>query len=188
MSGPNPGDFFTTATTGKWYDRFFAWAIRFFTATKVPAKRSWRTLWRNHVWVYPTVNHAGIFLGYGEIAEAVKKLKIGSIAEYPDASWSKIPLTAGQRAKIIEFADNQVGKGYNWLGLLGVGLAQERFGTHLKELTRSWWVKQLSDGKSWFCSQFVDAAYAYAGVQLFNDGRETGLVSPADLFNVPNGH
>ena len=34
------------------------------------------------------------------------------------------------------------------------------------------------------CSQLVDEAYARAGVQLFDDGRLPGDVTPADLYGL----
>lgn len=194
MPNPRPGDFFTTPTTGKWYHKIFAWLIRWFTARKVPAKRSWRTLWRSYRWDYPKVNHAGLFIGptdefpEGAVIEAVGRVRISSVNDYPEAFWSKIELEDEWRTDIVNFAHYQVGKFYNWLGLVAVGLAQERFGRHLKDLSHDWWVKKLSDGKKWFCSQLVDAAFNWSHVQLFVDGRPTGLVSPRDLYDLPGGH
>lgn len=188
MSEPQLGDYFTSATIGTWRQVIPGWIIRWTTATKVPAKRSWRTLWRDHKWSYSKVNHTGIYVGNGKIIEAIGRVRIDPVSFHPNAIWSHFPLTDAQRHAIAQFSFDQVGKSYNWAGLVAVGLAQERFGRHLKGLARQWWVKKLENDGQWFCSQLTDASYAAGGVQLFNDERPNGLVSPQDLYDLPDGH
>jgi hypothetical protein len=38
------------------------------------------------------------------------------------------------------------------------------------------------------CSQLVDLAYKKAGIHLFNDGRESGDVTPGDLADLITRH
>jgi len=62
----------------------------------------------------------------------------------------EVEQTPEQTAKIIEFLEAQVGKPYNYSGIV-------RF------ITRS----DLDPRDSWFCSELVFAAFQYAGINLF---------------------
>jgi uncharacterized protein YycO len=66
----------------------------------------------------------------------------------------------------IHFADAQLGKGYDWRGLLGF-----KFG-------RNW----QSSGK-WYCSELAAAVAKAGGVELVR--RELLGVSPRDLWVLP---
>lgn len=170
---PQPGDFFATATAGRWYDRFFAWAIRFFTARRV-----------NGGWVNAKVNHAGLLVAPGVIVEAIGKVRYGTPDEYPTADWStgRLPAaltpTPEQRKAIISAAHDMVGSGYNWLDLLAIGLAQDRMDDIVT--SKTWWARRLNSRKSVICSELVARAYTSAGIDLI-PGRIAGLVSPEDL-------
>lgn len=182
---PQVGDIAVVATAGKWYDRAFAWLIKWFTAKKVPAKRSWKTLWRSYRWEKSSVNHAFGYFGDGTIIEAATKVRKTALSVYPDAQWITLPASLtpndAQRAQIAAFWESKVGTWYNFLDLFAIAIAQKRFGNHIKRLSANWWVKRLSNGKNFICSQLMDAGYMAANIQLFNDERPTGLVSPEDL-------
>lgn len=170
---PQPGDFFCTSTSGRWYDRFFAFVIKWFTARRIQAR-----------WVNATVNHAGILVAPGVIVEAVGKVRYGSPDEYPDADWStgRLPAaltpTPQQRRTIISAAHDMVGSSYNWLDLLAEALAHDRMDDAVTSNT--WWARRLNSWKSVVCSEAVARAYLVAGIDL-TPGRIPALVSPEDL-------
>lgn len=60
---------------------------------------------------------------------------------------------------------------YLSLALLGVGIKPKRLRRY------------IASSKRVICSQLVDLAFQKARVQLFDDGRESGDVTPGDLFN-----
>lgn len=177
MSNPQPGDFFVTATSGNLLDKFFAWCIRFGTES--------------------TVNHAGIYIGNGQIVEAVRSVVRGTESEYPNAVWSNgmapkylyivpkwnysVTLTEDQRQAIVSAAQSYVGRPYGYLDILAIGLAQKRFGSSVSRVSKWWWVKRIEKSKALICSQLVVEAYRAAGVDLA-PGVPAGLVSPGDLL------
>src|SRR6185503_20411993 len=170
---PSPGDIAVTATAGNLFNRIAAATISWFTAEKVDGK-----------WVKSSVNHAFGYKGDGKIIEADQKDKESDISEYPNDVWITLPpeLTPNdeQRAAIVEFWESKIGKKYNWIDLLAIGLAQKRFGNSLHRLSKTWWVKRLSKDNRYICSQLMDAGYENVGIHLFTDGRPEGLVSPQD--------
>lgn len=190
---PQIGDIAVVGTAGKWYDHAFSWLIRWFTAKKVPAKRSWRTLWRNYRWEKSSVNHAFGYIGDGMIVEAATRVRKSALSKYKNAQWITLPAqltpNEAQRASIAQFWESKVGDWYNFLDLFAIAIAQKRFGDNIKRVSRFWWVKRLSNGSSFICSQLMDAGYQSVGIQLFTDGRPTGLVSPEDLKELDvNAH
>lgn len=137
------------------------------------------------------VNHAFVYVGMGEIVEMEPGgIQLSYASKYPDAIWStgKIPLTATQRETIAHFERARARKGvkYSFLGLAVIALAQRRFGSIVT--SRDFLARAVSDDGQEFCSQEVDFAYASNGVQLFDDGRLPGLVSPGDLYNLIKDH
>lgn len=72
----------------------------------------------------------------------------------------------GDPYKVITAARSQIGKPYDWLGVLGIGLH------------RNW---QADD--SWFCSELVAWAFEAAGSPLFRAPH--WRITPQDLF-LPN--
>lgn len=178
-----PGDFGVLATHGPLLDRLCADLIQ--DVTDAP------------------VNHAVLYLGDGQLIEAARRVRITPVTAYPHILWSSagfllragpsppgVPrapravqtLTPQQRALITSYARAQLGAPYNLLDFLAIGLAQRRLG-HLIGL-RSALARRLSSGRSFICSQLVDAAYTAAGIHLFHDGRPSGMVSPADLYHL----
>jgi hypothetical protein len=171
---PLPGDYAVTRTSGRLIDRIAAWAIRFDTATKVDGK-----------WVDAQVNHAFLYVGDGVIVEAVGKVRYNDLSAYPDAIWStgRLPahLTpdATQRQQIVNRAHDLIGRRYNWLDIVAIGLAQRRLGQVVS--SRTWWARRVGNDSRLICSQAVDVEYLAAEIHLFRDGRIPGLVSPQDL-------
>lgn len=162
MTEPMPGDFFVTTTSGSRLDRFFAWCIRWGTES--------------------SVNHAGIYIGNGQIVEAVRGVVRGVESEYPDAIWSTgFGMLDAERAKVIDAANSYVGRKYNYLDILAIGLAQKRFGSSAARVSKWWWVKRVTNSKAMICSELVTDAYRAAGINLF-PGVPAGLVSPGDLL------
>ncbi|MFI7096404.1 hypothetical protein [Streptomyces lydicus] len=127
------------------------------------------------------VQHALIYIGHGWIVQAMPggaeciPLEDAS----PVVAWStgKVPLTAAQRVAIAHAACRLVGTPYSFLDF--ASLALERF--HV----RPRWVRDyVASTGHLICSQLVDVAYRRAGVELFDDGRIPGDVTPGDLYRL----
>lgn len=165
---PAVGDFGVVSTAGPWLDRMAAKVIRWDTDSPV--------------------NHAFVYIGNGQIIEAVRRVRLGYIDEYDDIIWStgRLPAeltpSADQREQIVEAAHRMIDEKYNALDILAIGLAQKRMGRLVSDDT--WWAKRLSKDGREICSQLVDDAYDAAGIKLFADGRLSGLVSPGDLYRL----
>lgn len=92
------------------------------------------------------------------------------------AAYLQMDLTDEQRQNIVTIAKSLEGTPYGWFNYLAIGLA--RFNIKPK-----WLLKYIASNKTMICSQFADVVYERAGIQLFNDGRLEGLVTPGDLAN-----
>jgi hypothetical protein len=95
------------------------------------------------------------------------------------AVWSTglIPLTTLDRVQLQDAAFDLVGTPYSFLDYASIGLA------HLRIRPR--WVRDfIADSGHMICSQLVDEVYRRAGVQLFDDGRLPGDVTPGDLWKL----
>lgn len=97
---------------------------------------------------------------------------------YPDNEvvWYSAP--AVYSASIAAHAENFIGVPYSFLDY--ASLAALRLHLSFAPGLRSY-VKSTGH---MICSQLVDAAYQQAGVQLFDDGRFPGDVTPADLYGL----
>lgn len=131
---------------------------------------------------FKTIQHAGIYLGDRKTIEAMPGGAIcGNINRFhPDSLvWSTdiIGLTDVQRELICRYAIEDIGTGYSDLDYLA--LALHRF--HIPTPGLKHYI--MTSGHM-ICSQLVDREYARAGVQLFDDGRWEGDVTPADLDNL----
>ncbi len=73
-----------------------------------------------------------------------------------------------QKKKIFEFANSQIGKPYDWLGILGFVF----FNPNLESKNR------------WFCSELVFAAFKQAGVELLKNTHPSE-VSPRLFLKSP---
>ena len=126
--------------------------------------------------------HAFVVLDDGTVMEAmpsgarIRSLEHG-LSHFPIAfSWA-IPLTDAQRAAIVREARACVGVRYGFSAYLHLALS--RFGVRWP-----WLMRYLERNGRMICSQLVDAVYARAGVQLFDDGRAPFDVTPGDLANL----
>jgi V8-like Glu-specific endopeptidase/uncharacterized protein YycO len=127
------------------------------------------------------VSHAGIYTGSGTIIEAIR----GGVVERPIAdslrddtlavAFRKPGVTDAQAQAAVEFALAQVGRPYNYFGI--VRQAQYRYHSSYCRLLPASVQDRCrtavanidlgtSDGSSFFCSQLVMAAYRAAGAPL----------------------
>lgn len=81
-----------------------------------------------------------------------------------DTSWQVVTLACRDRQAIIDAAATQLGKPYDYTGVIGIGLH------------RDW---QQDD--SWFCSELVAWAFQQGGSPLFRPGASR-RVTPQDIW------
>lgn len=145
--------------------------------------------------------HAGVYVGDGHVVQA----EPGGVRNraYPDHCggpilWSDAPiqrelaradlalegdvdlveLEALYRTRVTEAAVGLVDSPYAWLDFVTIAAAEWRMPGWQRLRTRV-------DGAGGFlCSSLVDRAYAMAGIQLFDDKRPQGQVTPADLARL----
>lgn len=79
-----------------------------------------------------------------------------------------VQVTEEQKEKIEEFLHRQLGKPYDWLGILGFPL-------------RNW---KLESKNKWFCSELVFTAFKQAGVELLKNTHPSE-VSPRLFLKSP---
>lgn len=138
--------------------------------------------------------HAFVYMGNNQIVEAepggARKVDL----HYDPATifWStgRINLDVRDRLEITELADGFAERRtpYGWADIFAIAIAQRRAG-HLIDPTASiddqpWWVRRIQSLDTVICSQLVDLCYQGAGIQLFDDHRIAGLVSPGDLWRL----
>lgn len=99
------------------------------------------------------VSHAAILLPDGRVLEAWQGdgVRIKTLESWKDVEAYEIEgATELQWADAIQFAELQVGRGYDYLGII-------RF------ISR----KYLPENDRWFCSELVYKAFEVAGIKLF---------------------
>ncbi|MFD0393290.1 hypothetical protein ACFQ3Z_15765 [Streptomyces nogalater] len=102
------------------------------------------------------------------------------LSEYDDRDVlyvSPAGLTPAQRKAIVDCALKYRGVPYSFADY--AALAAHRLHLPLPFL-RSY----VQASHHLICSQLVDRAYLDAGIQLFDDGRWEGYVTPMDLYNL----
>lgn len=77
-------------------------------------------------------------------------------------------VTELQKDKMIDFCLRQVGKKYDVCGILDFLTFQN-----------------LQSNSRWFCSELVNSAMLYAGIDLFKSRKESAFISPGDLYENP---
>lgn len=97
-----------------------------------------------------------------------------------DVTYSSWELTSAQRLAIYDAARRLEGTPYSWLDYLSLALVRLRIRPH-------WLQRYVANTGHMICSQLVDYCYQQAGVQLFDDGRLPGDVTPGDLARVLKG-
>jgi uncharacterized protein YycO len=127
------------------------------------------------------VQHALIYVGGGYIVQAMPGG--AEMIRLEDANapvlWSTgiVSLTAAERMRIASEARELVDTPYSFADYLSIGLAAWH--------VRPRWVRDyIADTGHMICSQLVDEVYKRAGVQLFDDGRLPGDVTPGDLYKL----
>lgn len=116
-------------------------------------------------------SHVDLMLNDAQVigAMAFKGVAVASSAHRLDAASNAVvmdvPVLSVSDAEA--FAYRQLGKPYDWAGVIGIGLH------------RDW---QHDD--KWSCAEFVAAALRFAGARLF-DERFYNRVTPQDLLMLP---
>lgn len=126
-------------------------------------------------------SHAVLYVGNGQIVEAESSGAVLSPADkYIDnILWSGKIFTQTKGEEIAAEGRKLLGTPYSYLGCAAIGLSKI---TH--QHIPKWAQDKLADQGDLFCSQLVDVAYQNAGVQLFDDGRWNGSVTPGDLLDL----
>jgi hypothetical protein len=133
---------------------FVGWAIRVVTRSRY-----------NHArWVVDT---------QGKTLEAMSKGAVWGHVRSGDLV-IRPPMTDEERAKVPEVAAKLHGRGYGFLGVAAIGLAQ--FG-----ITPAWVRKRIQRRDELFCSQLVDYGWELCGFHAYTDHRIPQDVSPGDL-------
>ena len=127
-------------------------------------------------------DHAILLLGNHTILEAEPGgARIMPDTEYGDTVlWSHWNLSPIQRIKIVEAALKYVDTPYSAADYFA--LAAKRLHIPAPGLRR-----YVASSGHMICSQLVDQIYADAGLQMFDDGRWPGYVTPASLHLVLGG-
>jgi cell wall-associated NlpC family hydrolase len=178
---PNPGSFFLTRQTGR-------------TGRLVAAAQA---LVRGA----STYTHAGIVLRDGQVLEALPggaristwdKITASGpvlVCDRPVRDYVETHRHMGTQAevrfwirhRVVDMAMRMVGVQYSWLDYLAIAMAEWRVPGW--QLVR----RRVESSERLICSALVDRVYAWAGVELFDDGRLAGDVTPWDLDEYARG-
>ena len=142
-----PGDFFVVRTTG-----WMAFLIRVFT----------RSEW----------NHAGVYVGSGQIIEANPDgVKVSLLTKYDTCPqlWSDLKLTPTQSTHVVASACAQLGLGYGFRDVAAIALS-----------TIGIRIPWLHEPNTRFCSQLV--AISLKDELVFT--KSVDAVTPADLARL----
>jgi hypothetical protein len=127
---------------------------------------------------YADYEHAFVVVRDGQVIEGRPSgAGYNHVTAYPGAAYYTCPDNA--RGAVANAAAGLIGRGYSWADYFA--LAAVRF--HLDLIAPPLRSYVESSGRL-ICSQLVDYAYQLAGVQLFDDGRLPGDVTPGDLYGL----
>lgn len=131
---------------------------------------------------FSVYEHAFVYVGDGQIVEAEPGgARLAGLDEYAGrpVAWSsgKVGLTDVQRAAVVAAARARVGTPYSALDYFAI--AAHRFRLPVPGLR-----KFIASSGHLICSALVDRCFQDAGVQLFNDLRWNGYVTPAALYEL----
>src|SRR5690242_14546439 len=96
--------------------------------------------------------------------------------ERDDVVFSNMHLTQIQREYIVKRAQELEGTPYSFLDYLAIALM--RLGIKADRI-----VDRVVSSKHLICSQLVTEVYESAGVEIFDDGTDSWMVTPGDLAN-----
>ncbi len=148
------------------------------------------------------VSHASIYLGNGQVAEAVTSgIQVRSVDDFIAAESTIVAfrhpgIAPSHMVPMRSFVDKHVGQKYNFVGIvLQAPFTLERRVCELPlvpGLVRDFCVRgvaavQLGLGSQdkFFCSQFVLQAFNQAGLPLTD--ADPRFFAPSDLLNMPEG-
>lgn len=128
-----------------------------------------------------SVNHAAVHVEGHSIVEMDPSgaADVGD-NRYPNSIWFRPPGTPEQLAVMSRAAWSLYTShvGYSWVDITAQLLWR------VFHVRPKWLARFISSDRRMVCSQSVDWCAQQAGIQLFNDGRLRGLVSPGDLLAV----
>lgn len=150
------------------------------------------------------VSHVAIYIGHGQVAESVgagvQIITLEEMRAHSDKLFAlRMPgLTAEQTIKIREFAQQKVGSPYNYQGIVEMmpfmvtkqlcslnPFSQDFRQQCVKGMAEAQLDTPTNGESRYFCSQFVLAAFEYAGQSLTL--AKSGWVSPGDLLHMREG-
>ncbi|WP_255988074.1 YaeF family permuted papain-like enzyme [Chitinolyticbacter albus] len=148
------------------------------------------------------VSHAALYIGDGQVAEAVgsgvrvRPLADALAEESVVVAFRRDELDEAQAAALRAFAQAQVGRPYNYVGVvLHAPFSLQRRICELPllpEITRDACLRGIAtiqlgtpDNQRFFCSQFVLEAYAAAGLPI--SAANPAWISPADILHMREG-
>lgn len=138
-----------------------------------------------------TYTHAGIVLDDQHVLEALPGGAVISplskitaagpvlICDRPVREYVEHHSAAGMewwiRERVVEMARLLVGTPYSWLDYAAIAMAEWKI--------PGWKIARarVESSEHLICSALVDRAYRWAGIELFDDGRLVGDVTPWDL-------
>lgn len=124
------------------------------------------------------VNHAFVFVGDGQIVEAMGRgAQVTSAHKYDGhlVATSQLRLTIEEAERVAHAARSMEGTPYGFLDIAALFFL-------LLGFRWGWLLRRAQTSNSLICSQLVDRAYAKAGVHLYDDNRPDGQVTPGDLL------
>ncbi len=139
---------------------------------------------------YANFEHAFIYIGDTNypggrqvVEAALPSARIAGLGNYKDnkIAWYSCPPDKGTAIaeRAIHYA--VIGTPYSILDYFAIAFQR---GPLARKVLGKALANYVETSKHMICSQLVDKVYQDCGIQLFNDGRLTGDVTPADLYDV----
>jgi uncharacterized protein YycO len=156
-----PGDIFLVQITGRG-----GWLIRLGQALSGDWSR---------------YTHTGIVLNDDTVISAqpggAEIIPLSEILSQRPLAFSHYDLSDETRAKIVAKARSLEGTPYSFLDYLSLALVTFK-------VRPKWLIRYVANTGHMICSQLIDYVYFAGGVELFNDGRFFGDVTPGDVAHV----
>lgn len=126
---------------------------------------------------YADFEHAYVMVEPHRVVEAKNDGAGYSTLVHAGSLWYSCPEES--REAVAREAVALIGVGYSWVDYFALAAVRFKLAWTSKTLRR-----YVTGSGEMICSQLVDAAYQRAGVQLFDDGRLPGDVTPGDLYGL----